>query len=402
MRPACSSPPPVRRAARRPLLAIVAGRRWPAPAWVALAAGCCLPAGIPPRPPRRRSPPAALGSESDRRRPRRPPRPRARPRPPRPTAGATPSAEPDPDADAARRSRIEQRRAALSATLATSAGDLRHPGHLGGDDLSRRHELARARPASPTSASHRAVTADTAFAAGSISKTFTRGADPAPRRGRQAVARRPGHRPTCRSSSSIPTITVRQLLDHTSGLDDFFSHPAIDTALLAQPRRVWSAADSLALRRQAVLQAGHRLALLEHQLPGPRHGRRGGRPGAAGQPAPDAASSIRSGWATRSTRRSRSRVDRSPTATASAAPSPKLKGIDVSRRHRGHPVHLGRHRIRRRRLDRHDRLRPRALGARAVRRHRAAPGDARVDGRRRGRRRPRSSRASRTASASRS
>ena len=35
-------------------------------------------------------------------------------------------------------------------------------------------------------------------------------------------------------------VTVRELLDHTSGLYDFFGNPAIDTALLARPTRVWS------------------------------------------------------------------------------------------------------------------------------------------------------------------
>ena len=42
-----------------------------------------------------------------------------------------------------------------------------------------------------------------------------------------------------------PAITVRELLDHTSGLDDFFSHAAIDKALLANRARVWTPADSL-------------------------------------------------------------------------------------------------------------------------------------------------------------
>ena len=35
-------------------------------------------------------------------------------------------------------------------------------------------------------------------------------------------------------------ITVRQLLDHTSGLDDFFLHPPIDKALLAERDAFWS------------------------------------------------------------------------------------------------------------------------------------------------------------------
>jgi D-alanyl-D-alanine carboxypeptidase len=35
-------------------------------------------------------------------------------------------------------------------------------------------------------------------------------------------------------------ITVRQLLDHTSGLDDYFLHPPIDRALQAEPAAFWS------------------------------------------------------------------------------------------------------------------------------------------------------------------
>ena len=40
-------------------------------------------------------------------------------------------------------------------------------------------------------------------------------------------------------------ITVRELLDHTSGLRDFFFHPRIDHDLLTKPTLVWDAARSL-------------------------------------------------------------------------------------------------------------------------------------------------------------
>lgn len=43
-----------------------------------------------------------------------------------------------------------------------------------------------------------------------------------------------------------PAITVRQMLDHTSGLHDFFYDPDIDKVLLADRGRVWTAAESLA------------------------------------------------------------------------------------------------------------------------------------------------------------
>lgn len=42
-----------------------------------------------------------------------------------------------------------------------------------------------------------------------------------------------------------PQITIRQLLDHTGGLYDFFENPKIDPALLKAPRRMWSAAEAL-------------------------------------------------------------------------------------------------------------------------------------------------------------
>jgi D-alanyl-D-alanine carboxypeptidase len=42
-----------------------------------------------------------------------------------------------------------------------------------------------------------------------------------------------------------PTISIRQLLDHTSGLHDFFYDPDIDEALLSDRTRRWSADDAL-------------------------------------------------------------------------------------------------------------------------------------------------------------
>jgi len=93
-------------------------------------------------------------------------------------------------------------------------------------------------------ATHRVVTAGTAFSAGSISKTFT-----------SALVMALVEEGLVSLDASVRTylpalaidsaITVRQLLDHTSGLDDFFSHASIDTALLSHPGRAWTAADSL-------------------------------------------------------------------------------------------------------------------------------------------------------------
>lgn len=48
--------------------------------------------------------------------------------------------------------------------------------------------------------------------------------------------------PTARVSTKV---TIRELLDHTSGLFDFFENSRIDPALLAHPAQVWSAALAL-------------------------------------------------------------------------------------------------------------------------------------------------------------
>ena len=85
-----------------------------------------------------------------------------------------------------------------------------------------------------------AVTTDTAFAVGSISKTFTAALilDLAEdgRLGLDDSARQ--YVPTLGIDRAI---TIRQLLDHTSGLFDFFFSPGIDKALRADRSAVWTA-----------------------------------------------------------------------------------------------------------------------------------------------------------------
>jgi D-alanyl-D-alanine carboxypeptidase len=88
-------------------------------------------------------------------------------------------------------------------------------------------------------AGNKEVTPDTAFALASVSKTYTAALilDLAGE-GRidldaSALSYIPG-------ATLDRRITVRQLLNHTSGLDDFFLHTPIDKALLADPDAFWS------------------------------------------------------------------------------------------------------------------------------------------------------------------
>jgi len=93
-------------------------------------------------------------------------------------------------------------------------------------------------------AAKRKVTDDTAFPVASVSKTFTAALvlDLAEDDLLDLDASVRSYLPTLGISRKI---TVRQLLDHTSGLRDFYFHPRIDKALLTRPARVWDAARSL-------------------------------------------------------------------------------------------------------------------------------------------------------------
>jgi D-alanyl-D-alanine carboxypeptidase len=90
----------------------------------------------------------------------------------------------------------------------------------------------------------REVTPDTAFALASLSKTFTSALvlalheDGLLELDAHVVDYLPGLR-------IDPKVTVRQLLDHTSGLRDYFFHPLIDRVLLAQKDRRWTESESL-------------------------------------------------------------------------------------------------------------------------------------------------------------
>jgi D-alanyl-D-alanine carboxypeptidase len=88
------------------------------------------------------------------------------------------------------------------------------------------------------------VTPDTAFAVASVSKTFTAALI-------MALAQEGKLALDVPAWTYLPdldldhAITVRQLLDHTSGLRDFFFGRGVDAALLAAPERRWDATESL-------------------------------------------------------------------------------------------------------------------------------------------------------------
>ena len=102
---------------------------------------------------------------------------------------------------------------------------------------------------------HVPVAPTTAFSVGSVSKTFLAAlvlqlAD----EGRLSL-----DDPVLRwlPTAAVPAdATIRELLDHTSGLYDFFSNPAIDTALLANRRQAWTPARALGYMRAPFCAAG--------------------------------------------------------------------------------------------------------------------------------------------------
>ena len=90
----------------------------------------------------------------------------------------------------------------------------------------------------------RKVTPETAFALASVTKTFTAALIMSLRdEGKLALDMPVVHYlPSLRIDKRI---TVRELLDHTSGLRDFFFGPGIDHALLSDRGRTWTAARSM-------------------------------------------------------------------------------------------------------------------------------------------------------------
>lgn len=92
------------------------------------------------------------------------------------------------------------------------------------------------------------VVAGTAFSVGSVSKTFLAALILQLAEENRLSLEDPVLRwlPTAKVRSGV---TIRELLDHTSGLYDFFSNPNIDRAILANKRRVWTPANALGYMR---------------------------------------------------------------------------------------------------------------------------------------------------------
>jgi D-alanyl-D-alanine carboxypeptidase len=104
-------------------------------------------------------------------------------------------------------------------------------------------------------ATKRRVSTGTVFPAASISKTFTAALILALVADGRVGLDKPvtSYLPTLAIDR---TITVRQLLDHRSGLSDFYFHKAIDKALLSKPSLVWTAARSLTFVGKPYFKAG--------------------------------------------------------------------------------------------------------------------------------------------------
>ena len=75
---------------------------------------------------------------------------------------------------------------------------------------------------------------------------------------------------------SANDITVRELLSHTSGIYNYFESPKYNTQVYADPNRVWTVDEILALvnGKPSYCAPGTLLLVLEHQLRAARSHRR--------------------------------------------------------------------------------------------------------------------------------
>jgi D-alanyl-D-alanine carboxypeptidase len=102
------------------------------------------------------------------------------------------------------------------------------------------------------------VVPSTPFAVGSISKTFVAALIlKLSEEGRLSLDD-PVSRwlSTLQANKVPPTVTIRQLLTHTSGVYDYFSNPLIDPALTSAKRRVWTIARDMLYVRTPYFPAG--------------------------------------------------------------------------------------------------------------------------------------------------
>jgi D-alanyl-D-alanine carboxypeptidase len=102
----------------------------------------------------------------------------------------------------------------------------------------------------------RPVSTSTSFAIASISKTFTAALILALAEEGRIDLNAPvrTYLPTLKKVGS--RVLVRQLLDHTSGLRDYFFHASIDRALLSKANRRWDADDALRYVGKAYFKPG--------------------------------------------------------------------------------------------------------------------------------------------------
>ncbi len=203
------------------------------------------------------------------------------------------------------------------------------PGRLRRDPVGRR-ALWLGASGRTDAAGRSPMTTGTAFALASISKTFTGGRrPPARRRGRLGLDQRVA--PLLPSYRLDRRITVRMLLDHTSGLPDFF-WPGDRRGAPARPRGRLDGPAYVGLRPQASPHARARLELLEHQLPAARRARRGRSRGTRSPTRSAIGSSIRSASTRPGTRGSRSRGRRARPGSGCSRPRAASGRVPVAPR----------------------------------------------------------------------
>jgi D-alanyl-D-alanine carboxypeptidase len=162
---------------------------------------------------------------------------------PSPTPVATPASFADPSIEQALQRRLDKLRAkyaipGVSATVILADGST-WTGVSGLADVRR----------------NTAVAPDTAFAIASVSKTYTAAVV-------LALADEGALDLDARVSALLPDVriggkaTVRQLLDHTSGLPDYFLHGKIDKALFGDPGRAWSTRETFRYVGKPIFPAG--------------------------------------------------------------------------------------------------------------------------------------------------